>query len=161
MAENLQIRKTASVLDTIREVEERIRQRAHELFLRDGLFGKDLDNWLLAEKELTWRPAIELSEKDNEFLVKVSVPGVDPKAIDIEVTPEEIVVKASTKEEREERKGDVHTSEIRTGDVFRAIRLPKRIDPEKVKAEAKNGMVTLTAAIAEGAQARKVRIEAA
>ena len=152
MADTLPIRKSESVLDSLRDIENRIRQRAYEIFSGHGLFGKDLDNWLLAENELTFRPAMELSEKDNEFKLKIAVPGVDPKAI---------VVKASVREEDEEKKGDVYTSEFKSGDLFRAIHLPKRIDPNKVKAEVKNGILNLTAPVAEEAQSRKVKIEAA
>src|SRR5512134_2960175 len=133
MADTVPVRKTESVIDTIREIEDRIRRRAQEIFSFEGKLGKDLDNWLQAENELTWRPAIELVEKDNQFKLKIAVPGVDPKALDIEVTPEEVVVKASLRKEREEKNGNVYMSEIRTGDLFRAVSLPKKIDPNKVK----------------------------
>jgi HSP20 family protein len=161
MADTLPIRKSESVLDSIRDIESRIRQRAYDIFWRHGLFGKDLENWLTAEKELTFRPAIELSEKDNEFKLKIAVPGVDPKAIDIEVTPEDIVVKASLREEHEEKKGDVYTSEFKSGELFRAVHLPKKIDPNKVKAEVKNGILNLVAPVVEEVQPKKVKIEAA
>jgi HSP20 family protein len=161
MSRTLSIHKSESVLDQLKNVESRIRQRAYEIFSVDGLFGRDLDNWLLAEEELTWRPSIELREKDNQFQLKIAVPGVDPKAIDIEVTPENILVKAETREEREEKKGDVYTSEFKSGNLFRAITLPKQINPDKVKAELKDGMLTVTADIAEQARAKKVAIQAA
>jgi HSP20 family protein len=161
MAETVPVRKTETVFDSIREMEDRIRQRAHEIFSGMGNFGKDLDNWLLAEKELTWRPAIELTEENNEFRLKIAVPGVDPKVIDIQATADEILVKASTREEREEKKGNVYASELKTGDLFRSVRLPKTIDPNRVKAEVKNGILNLTAPVAEEVKSKKVQIEAA
>jgi len=81
--------------------------------------------------------------------LKISVPGVEPKAIDIEATPDAILVK------------DVHTCEFRSGSLFRAVQLPKKIDPDKVKAEVKNGMLLLTADIAEPSRARKVSVKTA
>jgi HSP20 family protein len=157
----LPVRKTESILDKIQDAENRIRARAFELFAGSGLFGRDLDNWLLAEDEITLRPAIELREKDNQFKLKISVPGVDPKAIDIEATSEDILVKADLHHEHESNEGDVHTCEFRSGSLFRAIRLPKKIDPDKVKAEVKNGMLLLTADIVEEARARKVSVQTA
>jgi HSP20 family molecular chaperone IbpA len=50
---------------------------------------------------------------------------------------------------------------IRVMHLFRAIKLPKKIDPDKVKAELKNGMLYLTADIAAEAPAKKISIQAA
>jgi HSP20 family molecular chaperone IbpA len=44
--------------------------------------------------------------------------------------------------------------------MFRSVHLPKKIDPDKVKAEFKNGMLSLTAEVAKEAQARKVELKA-
>jgi HSP20 family protein len=89
------------------------------------------------------------------------VPGVDPKKIDIEVTPEEILLRAELAHKDKEEAGTVHLCEFSGGKMFRAIRLPKKINPDRVKAEFKNGMLYLTAAIAEEARAKKVKLEAA
>ena len=59
-------------------------RRAYEIFSGNGgIFGKDIEDWLQAERELVWKPAIELEEKENEFLLQVAAPGIDPKDIDI------------------------------------------------------------------------------
>jgi HSP20 family protein len=160
-SETLPVRKTESILDKIQDVENQIRARAFELFAGNGLFGRDLENWLHAEDELTLRPSIELRENDKQFKLKISIPGVEPKAIDIEATPDAILVKAEVHHEHEAQEGDVHTCEFRSGSLFRAVQLPKNIDPGKVKAEVKNGMLLLTADIAEPSRARKVSVQTA
>jgi HSP20 family protein len=162
MAETLPVRKTKSIFDEIQKMQDRIMRRAYDIFRLNGdTFGKDIDNWLQAEQELVWKPAIELEEKDNEFRIKVAVPGVDPKNINVEVTPEDILVKADLRHEHEEKKGEVYTCEFASGNLFRSIHLPKKIDPEKVKAEFKNGMLSLKAPVAEEARSKKVTVEAA
>lgn len=162
MAETLPVKKTKSIFDDIAKMQERIMQRAYDIFRGNGgLLGKELDDWLQAERELVWKPAIELEEKDNEFKLRIAVPGVDPKDINIEATPEEILVKAEVQHERKEEKGEVHVCEFASGNLFRSIHLPKRIDADKVKAEFKNGLLTLGAPIAEEARAKKVKVEAA
>jgi HSP20 family protein len=162
MAETLPIKKTKSIFAEMEKMQNRIMQRAHEIFRTNGgIFGRDLGDWLLAERELVWKPSIELEEKDNEFRLQIAVPGVDPKAIDIEVTPEDILVKAELRHEHKEEKGKVHTCEFASGNLFRAVHLPKKIDPEKVKAEFKNGMLSLKAQVAEQARAKKITVEAA
>jgi HSP20 family protein len=157
----LVVKKTDSIFDEIQSMQDRIMKRAYEIFDLNGNPGADLDNWLAAERELIWKPAVELSEKNNIFNVNVEMAGVDPKNVVIEVTPEELLVKAETREEKKEEKDKVYTSELKTGSLFRSIRFPKKVDTDKVKAEFKNGLLKITASIAEGQEAKKVSIQAA
>jgi len=162
MAEPVAIRKISSILDEMNQMQERIMRRAYDIFERNGrLLGRDLDHWLQAERELLWKPPLELREEAGEFVLEAAVPGVDPKDIDIEVTPEDIVLKADTYHEHEEKKGTVHICEYESGKMFRSIHLPKRINPDKVKAEFKNGLLQLKAEIVEEARAKKIKHEAA
>jgi HSP20 family protein len=162
MADSVPIRKPSSIFDQMRDVQERIMRRAYEIFEQNGsMFGKDLDNWTRAERELFWKPALELSEKDGQFQLEVAVSGVEAKDIEIEVTPEDIVLKANIQHEHGGQKGTVHYCEFETGNMFRSIHLPKKIDPDKVKAEFRNGLLRLTAQIAEESRAKKITPEAA
>ena len=162
MAEILPIRKGKSVFDEMNRMRDSIMRRAYDIFsLNGGIFGRDIDDWYQAERELVWKPSIELQEKDDEFLLQVAAPGVDPKEINIEVTPEDILVKADVHHEHEEKKGEVYACEFASGNLFRSIHLPKKIDPDKVKAEFKNGMLRLKAPVAAEARAKKVTVEAA
>ena len=144
MSESVAIHKTSSILDETNQIQNRIMRRAHEIFEHSGaLFGRDLDNWLEAEQELLWKPALELRETDGEFQLEAALSGVDPKDIDIEVTPEDIVLKAEVQHRHKEGKGIVHICEFQSGNLFRSIHLPRKINPDKVKAEFKNGMLRL------------------
>jgi HSP20 family protein len=155
------VKKKESIFDQLNDLQDRITKRAFEIFDGNGhTFGKDLDDWLQAERELVWKPSIELDEKDNEFRLQIATPGVDPKDIDIEATPEYILVKAECHHEHKEEKGKVHICEFTSGNLFRSVRLPEKIDPDKVKAEFKNGLLTLTAEIAKEEQARIVALKA-
>ena len=161
-AENLPVQKTQSVADELDRLNQRIMRRAFEIFEGSGgMFGSDLDNWLTAESELVWKPPIELREKDNEILLSMAVPGIEPKAIQIEATTEDLVVKAETRHEHHEERGSVYACEFHSGDMFRTIRFPKKINPDKVKAEFKNGMLTIHAPVHEDQQTRNISIEAA
>ena len=156
------VQKSESVWDQLQKMEDRIMRRAYEIFHGTGsVIGNDLDNWLSAERELIWKPAIELKEENNQFQLKIAVAGVDPKELTVEVTSEGLLVKGETKTEKKEEKGELHTSEFQSGSLFRSIRFPKKIDADKVKAELKNGLLTVVAPIAEEAKARKVNIAAA
>src|SRR5690349_25091343 len=120
MAETLPVKKTKSIFNEIERMQNRIMRRAYEIFDMNGnVFGKDIDDWLQAERELIWKPSIELKEKDNEFRLEIAVPGVDPKDINIEVTSDDILVTANLQHEHKEKKGQVYACEFASGDLFR------------------------------------------
>ena len=156
------VKRPKSIFDEMEKMRDRVMSRAHEIFSGNGgIFGRELDDWLQAERELVWKPAIELTEKDNAFQLEVAAPGMDAKDFDIEVTPEDILIKAEAQHEHKKEKGEIHISEFAYGNLFRSIRLPKKIDPENVTAEFKNGVLTLNAPIAAEARAKKVTVGAA
>jgi len=162
MADAVPVRKPSSILDQMKEMQDRIMRRAYEIFEQNGsMFGRDEENWAQAERELVWKPAFELTERDGQFQLEVAVSGVDAKDIDIEVTPQDIVLTSNTQHQHTQQKGIVHHCEFQPGKMFRAIHLPKKIDTDKVKAEIKNGLLRLTAQVAAGARAKTIKPEAA
>jgi HSP20 family protein len=162
MADSVPIRKPSSIIDQLQELQDSIMRRAYEIFEQNGgTQGRDVENWAQAERELVWRPAFELCEKDGRFQLEAAVAGVDAKDIDIEVTPEDLVLRAGLQHQHNEQKGTVHYCNFESGRMFLSIHLPKRIDPDKVKAEVKNGLLRLNAEIAQEARAKKVKPEAA
>lgn len=162
MVDAVPIRKTSSILNEMKEMQDRIIRRAYEIFEQNGsMLGRDLENWTQAERELVWKPAFELCEKDGQFQLEVALPGVDAKDINLEVTPEEIVLTANTQHKHTDQKGSVLYCEFQAGKMFRSIHLPKTIDADKVKAEFKNGLLRLTAKVAEEARPKTIKPEAA
>lgn len=156
----IQVKKPNSILKDLTELHETISRRAYELFESGGLLGGPLTDWFRAERELIWRPAIELRQKDGQFELEVAVAGVDPKNLDVQVTPEDVLITASEDHRHEEQEGTVHVCEFASGRLFRSVHLPERIDPDSVKAELRNGLLRLTATIAKPAT-KKVDIQAA
>src|SRR5213594_1315084 len=158
----LRPRKVESLMDQIQSMQDRIMQRAYDLFLgRGSLHGRDLADWFAAESELTWKPAVELIEKGDEIVVSAPLAGIEPKDLDVRVTPDQLLIKAATRHEHKEEEGTVHFCELQTGELFRCIQLPKKIDPDKVRADFSNGLLRISAAIAKEDQARKVQVAGA
>ena len=138
------VTRKESILDQIEHLRRRIEQRAYELFRgRNGVSDPAAD-WLAAEQELVWKPAVELREKDGTFVVKAAVPGVEAKDVNVEMTPEDLVIKATGTHQRTRADGDVHLSEFAAADLFRAVHFPRAVDPGKAKAEYRNGLLTVT-----------------
>jgi HSP20 family protein len=160
--EKLPVKKTPSIFDEIERANEQIMRRAYEIFTGNGnMLGRDLDNWLVAERELFWNPAIDLSEKDDRYFVNIALPGMDPKDLEIRVTSEHLLVKGETQHKHETGKEKVHTCEFHSGSVFRTVRFPRKINPDDVKAEFKNGILRVTAPVAQEKRARAAKIGAA
>jgi HSP20 family molecular chaperone IbpA len=154
----LSVRKTESIFDDIVKINDQITRRAYDIFLGSGgMLGKDLENWLSAERELIWKPAVELRQNGREFLLEIAVPGMEAKDLEIEITSGDLLVKGEVHHEHRAEEGAVHMCEFESGRLFRAIRFPRRIDPEKVKVEFKNGMLCIKAPIAVEQRAKKAR----
>jgi HSP20 family molecular chaperone IbpA len=156
----IQVKKPNSILQDLTELHDTISKRAYEFFQENGLLSGPLADWFRAEREIVWRPAIELRQKDGQFELEAALAGVDPKNLDVQVTPEDILITAAEEHRHEGTEGTVHVSEFSSGRLFRSVHLPERIDPESVKAEFKNGMLHLTAAVAKTAT-KKVDVQAA
>ncbi len=158
----LKTRKTETLFDELERIQQQITERAYEMFKRRGAqVGAALDDWLTAEKETVWKPAVEICQKNNSFVIEVAVAGVEPRELEIQVTPETVLIKADTTHTHPESKGTVRLCEFQLGKLFRLIKLPARIDPDAVKAEYRNGLLRLTAAIAAEKPATRVAVQAA
>ena len=141
---------------------EAVRRRAHELFLsREGRFDQALDDWFAAERELFGWGAAKLSEKDNTYEVDFALAGFDAKDIQITAAPNEIVVRAATKDTREVEKDKVLWSEFGSRDVCRRFELPDSIDTDKVTATLDKGILRIKALKGPAAQKKNIPLSAA
>ena len=150
-----------AIVDQLEQLHQRIARRAYDLFRgRDG-WGDASGDWLSAETELVWTPAVELCEKDGTFTIAAALPGVDAKDITVDITPQDVVIQAVTRHKHTEDKGQVHRCEFTAGDVFRSLTFPKAVDTAKAKAEYQNGMLNITAPIAPETRAKRVDVTSA
>ena len=162
MPDVVKIRKADSIFAEIEKVHDAILERAYEIFRGRGETpGRDLADWFDAERELIYKPAIELKEEDQVFKLRLAAPGIESRDLKIEVTADELLVTAESRHEHKEEKGEIHICEFESGRLFRAIRFPQKVDPEKVKGEFSNGILTLTVPMAEKARARTANTGAA
>jgi len=107
-------------------------------------------------------PALDLSESDAAVEIRMDVPGFKPEEIDIQVTENTISVSAERQEEKEEKKDDksYHRVERRRGSFVRTVALPCSVNPDKVEAACKEGVLTISLPKAESARIRKVKVKA-
>jgi HSP20 family molecular chaperone IbpA len=154
------VKKTGTILDELDRLHQAISQRAHELFRNGESWGDALADWLSAERELISRPAVELRQKDGQFELLAALPGIEAKDIDVEITPEEVLIKAESSHENKVESGTVRLTEFGRGRVFRSVRFPEKINPDTTRAEYKNGILRVTASISESGT-KSVQVKAA
>jgi HSP20 family molecular chaperone IbpA len=156
----IRFRTVDNVLDDIERVQQRIADRAQQIFReRRGAVGDAVRDWLNAERETIWRPPLEVVRTTGAFVIEAAVAGVDPRQIDLKVTAGELVLSADVHHSDREQEGDVLLCEFADGPLFRSYRFPEPIDPGGVSAEYHNGLLRIVAPLAQ--PATRVDIEAA
>jgi HSP20 family protein len=140
--------------------------------LRDVVSLRDAMNTLLQESFI--RPGqmmlaggghaalpLDVSESEDEFVVRASLPGVRPDDVQITVHGDTVMIRGECKAE-EEKKGETwHLRERRAGSFQRAVSLAAPIDPDKAQAKFEHGVLTLTIPKAEQAKPKQIKINAA
>ncbi len=106
-----------------------------------------------------WRPAVDIKEEDDRFVIYADLPGVKPE--DIEVTMEHgvLTLRGERYEENtDEREGYKRVERVRGG-FYRRFSLPDTADAERIEAHGKNGVLEITLPKHEKEQPRKITVK--
>jgi HSP20 family protein len=140
-------------LSLFRREMEHAFERTRQAFERDPWHALDefgLNSW----------PAIDVSEDDKNYSIRVDVPGLESKDLDIEVSGNQLTIQGSREEKHDERRDGEHRHERFSGSFSRTVTLPASVDPDKVKAAYEKGVLTITASKAPGQVSKKVPVSA-
>ncbi len=134
---------------SIREEADRIRaqiaERAYELAARRGYApGRELEDWLLAESQLVWKPELRLEEHPQAFVMKFRLPGVRAEDLRLSVEAERVLLLGEARAESVAEDVHIHSDEFRYGVIFREVWLPQPIDPARARARLRGGVLTVT-----------------
>ncbi|BAY11522.1 Hsp20/alpha crystallin family protein [Calothrix sp. NIES-2098] len=110
------------------------------------------------EKGLVRVPAAELQETEDAIHLKLELPGLDAKDLDIQVTEKAVSVKAERKTENKTEEKGVTKTEFYYGKFQRVIPLPAPIQNDKVQADYKDGILNLTLPKTEQAKNKVVKV---
>jgi HSP20 family protein len=113
--------------------------RLFEEFFDDfPLFGS------LDETRGKWVPSVDVLEKNGDLVLRAELPGMTEKDIDLRIEGDTLMLKGERKMENEDKKSNYHRVESFYGSFTRSFRLPDSVDYDKVSAEYKNGVLTVT-----------------
>jgi HSP20 family protein len=107
----------------------------------------------------TWAPPVDIYETENDIVLKAELPGIDPKDVEVRVEDSTLYLRGERKFEKEVKDEDYHRVERSYGSFARSFSLPNSINTEKVKAEYKDGLLTLTLPKREEAKPKTIKID--
>lgn len=106
-----------------------------------------------------WSPLTDISENKDQYLLKMDLPGVTKSDLKLSYEDGELKISGERKQEKEDKDSKYHRIERTYGKYFRSFTLPKQIEVEKIKAEFKDGQLTVTIPKAEEAKPKELEIK--
>ena len=123
-------------------------------WLPQNLFGGRTDRGI-------WAPRIEAFQKDDKFIVRAELPGIEKDNVEIELLDDALTIRGQRREEHEEEREGYFHSERQYGEFYRAVPLPEGAIGESAKATFQDGVleVTMQAAPSETRRGRRLEIQ--
>ena len=143
----------------MRELES-LQHRMDQLFdqFSNRFFGGERPKSIWGGED--WNPAIESRADNGNLIVKADLPGVDPKEVSISVVGNQLTIEGERKHEEKKEEKDYFYRELSYGKFSRSIALPEGVDPDKVKATFKNGVLEITMPAPKQVTGKKIQVEA-
>ncbi len=132
---------------------ESLRREMNELM--DQFFGSDGGTDLT----LWFAPRINLAETDQEFEVTVDLPGMKPEDFSVELKEGQLWITGERRQETEEKGKTYHRVERQYGRFQRVIPLPAAVNPDKIEAQYKDGVLHITLPKDETAQPKRIPVK--
>lgn len=106
-----------------------------------------------------WGLAVDVVENKDDFIVKASVPGINPDDLDISYSDDILTIKGEIKSDNEVKENQYHLRERRYGTFTRSVSLPTRIKGDAIEASYANGVVSLRLPKVEEVKPKRISIK--
>ncbi|HTX75958.1 MAG TPA: Hsp20/alpha crystallin family protein [Terracidiphilus sp.] len=106
-------------------------------------------------------PAVDIYEDAKKVVLKLEVPGMEEKDLDVRVENNTLTVKGERKFEKDEKEENFHRIERRYGSFYRAFTLPQTVDTEHINASYNAGVLKLELAKKAEAQPKQIKVNVA
>jgi HSP20 family protein len=117
-----------------------LRERMNRLFddswFRTDGYGDDVAMGM-------WSPAVDMFEKNDHLVIKAELPGMEKKDINLDLKDGVLTLRGERKHENQVQDENFYRREMSYGKFVRTFSLPSDVDPEKIKAEFQNGLLTI------------------
>ncbi len=116
----------------------------------ERLFESSFANWPLRMTwrrapgaQMGWAPSIDMYEKEDSFILRVELPGVNKEDVDISMTEDTLTIKGERKPPEEAKEFEYQCSEVCYGTFSRSIDMPTPVNSDKIDATYHNGMLEI------------------
>jgi HSP20 family protein len=106
-----------------------------------------------------WTPAVDILETENDLILKMDVPEVELEGVDIRLENQTLTVKGERKFEKHADSKAYHRIERSYGAFARSFTLPETVDTDQVRADFKNGVLSIVLPKKEVAKPRTIKVE--
>ena len=127
-------------------------------------FGRIFEDWFngpgdLAKSASALRPAMDVEEDENHFIVRTELPGIPKDEVQITLEDGVLSITGEKRSDRETKEKNYHVVERSFGSFHRTLSLPAGVDAEKASASFENGVLTVSIPKSEAAKPRKLEIK--
>ena len=106
----------------------------------------------------SWAPAVDIYETENELVVKADLPDLQDKDIDVRVENNTLTIRGERKFEKDINEDNYLRIERSYGSFMRSFSLPNTVSSENIRAEYRNGVLTLHMAKREESKPKQIKI---
>jgi len=129
----------------------------------NNVLDEAFSTWPLQQDESgaitsAWYPAVDVFEDRDAVKIVAELPGVKPQDVKLSLESNTLTIRGEKKQEAEERSERVHRYERSYGSFERTFVLPSTVDGEKISAEYRDGVLTVTVPKAERARPREIPV---
>lgn len=131
-----------------------IQQRMNRMF--DALFHGD--TWDEEIRESLWSPAVDVTEGEKEYIVRMELPGVDRKDVSLSTRDNILTVRGEKRRASESKDSSFHRLERAYGSFQRSFTLPGMVEKEKTEATFRDGVLEVVLPKTRTAQAKAIEV---
>jgi HSP20 family protein len=106
-----------------------------------------------------WTPAVDIAEQENEYLVKMELPGVNKEDVKISLESNILTIRGEKKQEKEEKNKSLHRVERSYGSFQRSFTLPTSVKNDKIDAFFEDGVLSVTLPKMEEAKPKQIEVK--
>lgn len=106
-----------------------------------------------------WSPAVDVYDRGNEVVIHAEIPGMKKDDIDVRVENNVLTIRGKKERSEEVKEEGYYRSERAYGTFSRSFSLPSTVDPTKIGAEYRDGVLTLNVPKAEEAKPRQIDVK--
>ena len=107
-----------------------------------------------------WTPPADIYESENELVVNIDLPGVDPRMVDVRVENNVLTIRGERQFDEKQTQENYHRLERPYGSFARSFTLANSVDADKIRASYKAGVLSISLPKAEAAKPKRIQIAA-